>query len=149
MAYIPADATWYIAEIVIEIRVGRESRNVIHRNLTLIRAHSPNEAYSCAKKIGEEHEREYENPQGRPVRFIFRGISRLNVIHEPLDHGSEILYEEDVSVPEAKIQKMIPSKDSLSVFRPIERSTGPDYASRQILEEARSIVKSNKKERGD
>jgi hypothetical protein len=41
MAYIPKDAKWYIAELVMEFQIEGESRNVVHVNIVLIRADSP------------------------------------------------------------------------------------------------------------
>jgi len=32
MAYIPTDAQWYVAEIVEQITVEGDSRNVVHKN---------------------------------------------------------------------------------------------------------------------
>jgi hypothetical protein len=52
MGYIPEDAKWYLAEIVEEITVEEDSRNVVHRNLHLIRADSPEEAYRKAIELG-------------------------------------------------------------------------------------------------
>ena len=46
MAFIPADAKWYLAEIVEQISVEGDPRSVIHTNLVLVRADSPDEAYS-------------------------------------------------------------------------------------------------------
>lgn len=140
MAYIPQDAAWYITELVIEILVEEDPRNIVHRNLILIHAHSPDEAFSRANEIGQQHQREYQNPGGRLVRLRFRGISRLNVIHEPIEDGAEIIYTEQVGVSETEIQRMIPARDCLSVFRPIESSAGPDYSSNEICEEARRLA---------
>ena len=32
MAYIPMGAEWYIAELIMEIKVGSRGGNVVHRN---------------------------------------------------------------------------------------------------------------------
>jgi hypothetical protein len=43
--YIPKSAKWYLAEIVQQITVEGDSRNVVHTNLVLVRADSPEDAY--------------------------------------------------------------------------------------------------------
>src|SRR5437016_5780891 len=103
MAYIPQDAEWYVAEIVEEINVERDVRNVVHRNLLLINAHSPDEAYNRAIDLGRESESEYENPAGQQVVIKFRGLGALSVVHDQLEHGAELRYIEDTSVSETKI----------------------------------------------
>jgi hypothetical protein len=40
MGYIPTDAKWYLADIVMEITIQGDSRNVVHVNTTLVRADS-------------------------------------------------------------------------------------------------------------
>jgi hypothetical protein len=87
MAFIPKGAEWYIAEIVEEIRVDDDPRNVVLRNLTLIRADSPTEAYEKALRIGKKGEVEYDNPEAKRVRVSFRGISHLDVIPDKLAAG--------------------------------------------------------------
>jgi hypothetical protein len=141
MSHAPVESVWYLGELVLEIEVGTNGRNVVHRNLTLIRATSANDAYSKAIELGSESEVEYENPSGERVRIMFRGISKLNEIHDPLEHGAEILYEETIGVPEQTIKSLIPPKSSLAVFRPIEPTRGPDYSSKEVLEDANRIMK--------
>jgi hypothetical protein len=43
MGYIPPGAEWYLAEIVEEFRIAGESENIVHTNLVLVRADSPDE----------------------------------------------------------------------------------------------------------
>ena len=52
-------AEWYLAELVMKITVAGDPRNVVHQNLTLIRASSADEAYEKAIKIGKDGEDEY------------------------------------------------------------------------------------------
>ena len=81
MAYIPESAKWYLAEIVEEIIVEGDARNVVHTNLVLVRADSPEEAYEKAVQLGTAVEMSYENLAGKRVTFRFRGLHDLNVIH--------------------------------------------------------------------
>jgi len=45
MGYVPPYAQWYLAEIVQELTVVGDPRNMVLRNLTLIRGDSPESAY--------------------------------------------------------------------------------------------------------
>jgi hypothetical protein len=140
MAYIPKNAEWYIAEIVEEIIVEGDTRNVVHRNLNLVRANSPEDAYTKALDLGREGESEYSNPAGKKIVIKFRGLGALSVVQDRLEHGAELRYIEDVDVPEAKIAELIKSKEQLSVFRDIEPSAGPNYACKEIVDEAYELM---------
>lgn len=140
MAYIPPDACWYIAELVMEIKVEDDPRNVIHRNLILIRANLPEQAYERALSIGRESEISYDNPKGKRVQFAFRGLTELNVIHDALNDGAEILYEERISIPERLIQEWLKPKAQLTVFRDITPSQAPDYSSGEIVNDVIDMV---------
>ena len=140
MAYIPSDAQWYVTELVQEITVDGDSRNVIHKKLMLIRADSPDQAYEKAVKLGRAGEDSYENPAGRKVRFKFRGVSELVVVHDEIGDGAELLYEQNVGVPEGQIEKLIQPKQRLSAFRPIEPIDGPDYSSKEIMNDVRRLI---------
>ena len=52
MGDIPENAKWYLADIVQEITVEDDPHNVVHTNLVLIRADSPEEAYQKAMELG-------------------------------------------------------------------------------------------------
>ncbi len=136
MAHIPSEAKWYVAELVQQIAVEDDPRNVVHRNLVLIRADSPEEAYEKAVSLGQEGEIAYENPGGKQVRITFRGLSDLNVVHDELDHGAELVYEERVGMTDEEIEKWILPREQLNVFRPTERASSPDYSSKEIMGEA-------------
>jgi len=141
MAFIPKDAKWYLAEIVLKITVEDDPRNVVHTNWVLVRADSPEEAYERSLSLGRQWEGDrYENPAGKMVRTDFCGLRDLNVIHEELEDGAEITFEEEIGLSDEEIRKKISSKDRLGVFRPLERSDRPDYASKEIIDEARKLL---------
>jgi hypothetical protein len=140
MAFIPRDAIWYIAEEVLEITVEGATQNVVHVNYLLIRAESPEDAYEKALRLGAEHETMYLNENKKEVRISFRGLRDLTVIHEALEDGSELLYEEKVGISKEALDTFVKPKEGLSVFKPIEKSLGPDYASAEILREARKLA---------
>lgn len=118
MAYIPKDAKWYLAEIVEQVQVAGEVKSLVHINTTLIRAGSPEEAYERSLERGKQSEMSYPNTDGEIVTVRFRGLRNLHVIHEELEHGSEILYERKEDVNEEQIRQFVRSKAELSVFLP-------------------------------
>jgi hypothetical protein len=83
-----------IAQLVLEITVEDEVRNVVHIDYLLVRADSPEEAYEKAQRLGSEHETTYLNKDNKEVRIRFRGLRNLNVIYDDLEHGADLLYEE-------------------------------------------------------
>jgi hypothetical protein len=140
MAYIPENAKWYVATMVEEITVEGDSRNVVHKNYILIRGDSPEDAYEKAYELGKKSDVSYENPKGRLVQIKFRGLSELNVIYDELEHGAELLYEELLGLPEEQVEALLRSKKDLGVFQPISPSVGPNYSSREVLENAKKLI---------
>jgi Domain of unknown function (DUF4288) len=141
VAHIPLGAVWYIAQVVEEITVEGESSNVVHNNFTLIRADSPEDAYQRALTIGRDAEISYENPAGKKVDIKFRGLADIQVIHDQLEHGAELLYEQKIGLSEVDLQNLLRPKEKLAVFRPIEPSKGPDFSSGDIMKEVWSILR--------
>lgn len=136
MGHIPKDARWYLAEIVEEIVVQGDPRNLVHVNTTLVRADSPNEAYDRAQELGLDGEASYENSNGKKVVVRFRGLRSLVVVHDQLEHGAELAYSERIGVSDEEIARLIAAKEQLGVFLPITPSKAPDYGSREVREEA-------------
>jgi len=138
MGYVPKDAKWYIAEIVEEITVVADPRNVVHINFILIRADSPDEAYSKALELGQKGETEYDNPDGKRVRIRFSGLRDLNVIHDELEHGTELMFEQRISVSRSELEKLIKTKEDLEIFRPWQlpdTSKLPDYSPKDVMDQ--------------
>lgn len=145
MTYIPLGAKWYIAEIIEEIVVEGDSRNVVHKNLVLIRSDSPDGAYARALEIGHQGEGSYTNPNGSLVNTSFRGLGHLDVIHGSLEDGAELSYERKTAVPEEELQQWLLSREQLPLFlEPQPLPDYPNYASKDILEEAKSIADSDR-----
>ncbi len=135
MAYIPADAQWYLAEIVEDIMITGEEGHVVHVNLVLVRADSPDNAYEAAMALGKEGEAAYKNTDGHWVTVTFRGLRDLHVIHDALDHGAELLYEQQLGLTEAQIDALIRPKEQLGIFRPRRAPQGPKFAAKAIVDE--------------
>jgi len=141
MAFIPKDARWYLAEIVLEYLVEGDARNVVHVNRHLIEADSPERAFEKAQAIGHDHEHEYANTEHRNVRVVFRGLAQLLVIHDDLGDGAELSYQESIGVPEDRLRDWAVPKEQLAVFAPIAKPANviPNYMPESVaveLEEA-------------
>ena len=135
MAFIPKDSKWYLAWLVQEIILDDDPRNIVHTNLMLVRADSPDEAYEKAIELGKESEISYENPDGKSVIHVFRGLKDLNVIHDGLAHGAELNYEEQIGVSSEEIESMLTPKGRLTIFSPDDASESPNYMPKDIAEE--------------
>ncbi|HTI14425.1 MAG TPA: DUF4288 domain-containing protein [Dictyobacter sp.] len=146
MANSSGNARWYLAEIVTEVKILGSSERVVHNNLILIRANSPEEAYQKSLARGKGMEDTYEN-DGQELTVTFRGLSDLNIIQDELEDGAEIAYEEMLDMSEADIRDMLSTKEELGVFHSDEddehnhgHSHGKDYESQHILDEAMRII---------
>jgi hypothetical protein len=152
MGHVPKGSQWYIGELIMEITVAEAARNVVHRNLVLIRADSPDEAYNKALSFGQKAQTSYLNPQDRLVQTRFRGVSKLDVMYEDLEDGAELTFEEQVGVPKEAIEQSIPPKEKLRVFVPPRpgRRHDPDYRSKGVMEMAiNSISRKNSDKKSD
>src|SRR5215472_1214910 len=135
MGFVPKNAEWYLAEIVEELTVADDPRNVVWRNLTLVHANSPEDAYERALRLGHSGETEYLNSAGKLVTTRFRGLSFLDVIHDPLEHGSELVFHSNIGVSPDELRKLLRSKEQLELFRPANDPEGPDIAAGEIVQE--------------
>lgn len=135
-----SEGGWYIAEVVMEITVSGDPRNVVHLNHFLVRATSNEEAYTKAKAIGEHEETTYKNPAGQDVYIKFVGIADLDEIDDELGDGAEVLFHYRVSVPKSELDSLIPEKNRLRAFAPRSKADGPDYASGEVIELVRTTT---------
>ena len=138
MGYVPDDAKWWIAEIVEEITVEDDARNVVHINFNLIRADSPEEAYTKSLELGKQGQTEYDNSEGKHVQIRFRGLRNLSVMWDELEDGAELMYEERVGLSPDELRNCTRSKEQLDVFipwKPPDFTKAPDYGSKEIIDE--------------
>jgi hypothetical protein len=142
MGNIPDDTEWFVAELVMEITVQGSSRNVVHRNLTLVHAAEAEAAYQRALSWGYKAEVSYKNPKGQLVEIKFRGVSRLDVVIDPLEDGTELVFEEFVGVPPEEIERWIRPKEQLEAFKKpsLSRTFDPDYRSKAILDKVDRLL---------
>jgi hypothetical protein len=137
MAYVPEDAEWFLADLVVEIRVAGSKRNIVHINYVIIHAASPDAAFAHATALGKQSAISYMNELGKKVTIRFRGLRNLDVIYDPLEDGCEIMFDEKLGVGEKGIRKLVRAKRQLAVFRPIRTRRGrPNYSSKVIMDEA-------------
>jgi hypothetical protein len=116
-----------------KITVAEDPRNVVHQNLILVRANSPDEAYEKALKFGKAAETSYDNPDGKAVQFSFEGLSGLVDIYEDLEDGAEISFRYKVGLSEKQIKSLVRPRDRLPTFLPPRQAEGPDYTSGEVI----------------
>jgi hypothetical protein len=110
MPYIPPDAGWYLAELVMQFDIEGDETPLVHINTKLVRADSPEEAYLKATGLGQGEEITYKNTDGNQVNVRFRGLRDLFVVTEALEDGAELIYEEKDGLSEAQIARLVRGK---------------------------------------
>ena len=110
----PNEPKWYIGELIEEITVEGEPRNIVHRNVKLLYANSPEEAYGKARDLGREAENLHLDSELKLVRTRFWGLAELNVVHDDSKIGAAFFYEEHIGVPGEKTHHWVLSKTSLN-----------------------------------
>ena len=143
MAFIPKGAKWYLADLVESISVQDDPRIVVHINLVLVRADSPEEAYSKALDIGRRGRARYRNKDGRRVVCRFEGVRELDVIQDDLEHGAELAYRRRVVRSLRKVKALVQRKGKLGVFAPRVVFRGPDYVEGNLRRELDALMKAN------
>jgi len=147
MAYIPENAEWFLGQIVEEIRVAGQRENIVHISYLLINARTPEEAYRKALKLGEQCNCSYKNEHNEQVTVRFVGLRDLDVIHGPLEHGCEIMFNEKLGVNKRNLKQLVRKKKDLEAFLPIrERPGRPNYASKEVMDEARVYFTEKRKD---
>jgi hypothetical protein len=129
------DGQWYIAALVVRIRVAGDRRTVTHVNWCLVRARSGEEAYERALALGRKRDYTDVNPAGKRVTFKFLGLRQLLPIYDPLEDGEEIMFDEYVSANGVHARAKPRKRAELAVFAPRKKRRGPDYTSAEIVAE--------------
>lgn len=140
MANSSNNVKWYLAELVEEIQIDGEDENIVHNNLVLINADSPEEAYKKAVARGAAMNDTYEMSPGKKVVSTFRGLSDLNPILDELEDGATIAYEELTGLTAEEISEMVPEKDLLGAFQTEDDENDSNSAA---LEEAMRIIRNS------
>lgn len=80
MADSPETARWYIAELVEELILDGNIRNVIHRKTRVIFADCQEDAYEKALSLSQEHEPTYLNQTLDGAQTRYWGLTELNLL---------------------------------------------------------------------
>lgn len=130
---------WYLADLVLEITVEGDSRNVVHINAHLIEASSPDRAHEKAMDLGRSSQHDYPNSEGRPVSIRFRGLKSLVAIHDEMVDGAELFYDERVGLTEEEVRCLVKSREELAEFLPRRtKFDGPNYLPESIAQRLES-----------
>jgi hypothetical protein len=70
---------------VLEHIIEGDSRNVVHVNMHLVEAASPEQAYEKALTLGRDSQAEYANPPLKARPRDFPRLGNLTVIHDALE----------------------------------------------------------------
>ncbi|MBI2688608.1 MAG: DUF4288 domain-containing protein [Acidobacteria bacterium] len=106
--------TWYLADLVTEVRVEGTEKSVVHFDLHLVRAQNAAEAYDKALRIGGAKAKQYLRPgDGNLMSFIFRGLNDLVGVDEELADGARILFRSQPEMSEEEIQHVVIPRDFL------------------------------------
>jgi hypothetical protein len=102
---------WFVAELVVEVRVGREPADHWDQSLVLIRRRDAASAYRTALRLGRRQETSYRNEDGEIVRWRFVGVAELDKLLDEPKSGVEVFSRmTSDGVPH------IPAKKDLRVF---------------------------------
>jgi Domain of unknown function (DUF4288) len=135
MGFIPKDARWYWADLILEFTIEGDDRNIVHINTHLIEADSPEQAYQKANDLGRGGADEFTNTDGKRVCVAFRGLRALDVVHDELQDGAELFFDEQVGLSEHEIREKVQSREELAVFAPRQnRGDCPNYLSQEVVD---------------
>ena len=82
---------WYVAELIVECRVGHEPADLWDTQLVLVRERDAEAAYASAKRLGREQNQTYRNSVGETVRWRFKGLGDLDgLLINALRSGVEV-----------------------------------------------------------
>ena len=116
--FIPKGTEWFIGELVEEFKVAGQAENLVHINMILIKAGSAEVAYQKAIAFGQPANMTYRNTDGVEVTVRFRGLRDLYPVHDRLEDGAELLYEEHEGLSDEAIAEMVKPKEALAIFGP-------------------------------
>jgi site-specific DNA-cytosine methylase len=86
MADSSETARWYVAELVEELILDANVRNVIHRKTRVIFADSEEDAYEKALSLSSEHEITYLNQTHKSAQTRYWSLNELNLLQEEQSH---------------------------------------------------------------
>jgi Domain of unknown function (DUF4288) len=82
---------WYVAELIVECRVGRARPALWDQQLVVLRARNARAAYATAMTLGRKQNHTYPNVTGDTVRWRFKGLGDLQeILARTLRSGTEV-----------------------------------------------------------
>ena len=118
--YVPKDIEWFIAEMIQEFTFSNGDSPLVWVNSILVHAISLDEGYERAMKLGAQYDDVYMNSDGVQVTTRFKGLRDLFLVHDKLEDGAELVYEELEDLSEDAINKLAKARIELAVFREAE-----------------------------
>ncbi|MCU0462942.1 MAG: DUF4288 domain-containing protein [Anaerolineae bacterium] len=111
---------WYLADYIEAFHNTVTDERWAHINMILVRADDPETAYQKAIQFGEYSNYNYVNSDNHLVEAKFHGFRNIYEIYDPLEDGSEILYEHHDDITEDDIKSWVKPKEKLAIFVPRE-----------------------------
>ena len=108
---------WYLADLVVEVRVEGKERSVVHFELHALRAKDALEAYDKALRVGRTKTKQYLRKDGNLISFIFRGLNDLVAMDEEFADGARLLFRYQPEMSEDDIQNTVTPKDYLRALQ--------------------------------
>jgi hypothetical protein len=90
MADSPESARWYIAELVEELILDGNIRNVVHRKTQVIFADCQADAYEKALSLSTEHEVGYLNQTHKLPQTRYWGLNELNLLQHDSSEAAHL-----------------------------------------------------------
>jgi hypothetical protein len=138
---------WYVCEEVFDIRIQDDDRHVVHVKTVLLREENAEDALRRAMEDGVAGGNEFVNTDGKNVMTTFVGLRNVLLVHDELEDGAELYYEEHIVTDPLFAQGLVRPRESLSVFRGDSFQwdpSRPNYASAEILTEALQLIERGK-----
>ncbi len=105
---------WYVAVLIVRIRVnGSDGEPLTDRQIRLIHATDPEEAFNRALVLGAQENRSYLNGAGETVRWEFLGLADLDLLQAPAPGDEVEIYSERLR---GDGQELVREKSALTIF---------------------------------
>jgi hypothetical protein len=110
-------SSYYLAELVVAIRVEGGDDCSVQFEMHLIEAESAPNAYDKAMRIGHLKQRTYLRSDGALIEFQFRGLNELARIDESLQDGARILVRTQHDWTDEQIADCVTPREKLRAIQ--------------------------------
>lgn len=91
---------------------------LVWENTVIVRADNLDEAHDKVVAVANRATEPYlGGPEGKPVRWIFEGITELLPIYEPLEDGAEIMWAEHDAIGLGELRRRAKSLHEFKAHR--------------------------------